>query len=55
LIAYASALELETQVIIAKELHFANYKDYQIVEELLNEILRMLNTLTAKLEIIPSH
>jgi four helix bundle protein len=55
LIAYSSALELETQVIIAKELEFAHNGDYQIVEDLLHEILRMLNSLTAKLEINPSH
>ena|SRR5579862_4138939 len=55
LIAYASALEIETQIIIAKELHFALSQDYQTVEEILQEVLRMLNSLTATLEISTSH
>jgi four helix bundle protein len=48
-IAYGSALELETQLIIAKELNFVEEKDFLQIEQLLNEILRMLNTMRGKM------
>jgi four helix bundle protein len=48
-IAYGSALELETQIIIAKELMFAETNDFETVDQLLGEILRMLNSMTAKM------
>lgn len=46
-IAYGSALELETQIIIAKQLNFANQSDYIRPDSLLNETLRMLNVMNA--------
>ena len=48
-IAYGSSTELETQTIIAKDL----YKniDYTATELLLEEVLKMLNVITGKLEI----
>lgn len=49
-IAYGSALELETQIIIAEELELAKKEDFTTVEELLNEILRMLNSMTSKMK-----
>ncbi len=49
LIAYGSALELETQLIIAKELKMADEKDFIICEQLLDEVCRMLNSMTIKL------
>lgn len=47
-IAYGSSNELETQIIIAKDL----YKkiDYHHIELLLEEILKMLNVIIEKLE-----
>lgn len=48
-IAYGSALELETQIIIAEELELAKKEDFVKVEGLLNEILRMLNSMTSKM------
>jgi len=48
-IAFASAAELETQLIIAKKLKFADLKDFEKSEELLQEVLRMLNSLENKL------
>lgn len=48
-IAYGSALELETQIIIAEELELAKKEDFAKVEGLLNEILRMLNSMTSKM------
>ena len=50
LIAYGSALELETQIVIAKELKFANLEDFIKVDLLLNEILRMLNKMTGPMK-----
>lgn len=49
-IAYGSALELETQLIIAKELNFAKAEDFLKAEMLLDEVLRMLNVMIKKLK-----
>jgi len=46
-IAYGSTPELETQLIIAKELDFATKSLFLKPEQLLEEVLRMLNTMTA--------
>lgn len=51
LIAYGSALELETQIIISKELELAKGADFVNAELLLNEVCRMLNTITRTLRI----
>lgn len=48
-IAYGSALELETQLIIAKKLRFGDEKNYNKSEDLLEEVLRMLNVMTSKM------
>ncbi len=44
-IAYGSASELETQLIIARQLTFLSSADFSKVNSLLEEILRMLNKL----------
>lgn len=41
-IAYGSALELETQLIITKELNFAIEEKFKNAESLLNEVIKML-------------
>ena len=41
-IAYGSAMELETQIIIAKELDFTNEKETNNLENLLEEVYKML-------------
>lgn len=46
LIAYGSALELETQSIIAKELKLAKDEYFVRVDQLLDEVIRMLNAMT---------
>ncbi len=46
LFVYGSALELETQIIISKELKFASEKSFIQAEALLLEVLKMLNKLT---------
>ncbi|MEK7460801.1 MAG: four helix bundle protein [Patescibacteria group bacterium] len=44
-IAYGSGAELETQLIIAKKIFADKNIDYDRSETLLNEIMRMLNTI----------
>ena len=50
-IAYGSGLELETQIIIARELGFANNEDFGKVELLLEEVLKMLNSMISKMKL----
>ena len=45
-IAYASGAELETQVEIAKRLPKTKNLEYSKVDVLLNEVMRMLNTMS---------
>ena len=45
-IAYSSGSELETQVEIVKRLIFGKILDYVKVDNLLNEVMRMLNKMT---------
>jgi len=46
--AYASGAELETQVIISKSLPFGANLDYNKVDALLDEVMRMLNKMITK-------
>lgn len=48
-IAYGSALELETQIIIAKRLGLANVNRFKKSEDLLEEVLKMLNVMTSRM------
>ncbi len=48
-VAYASGAELETQLEIAKRLSFLGTSEYNRVCTLLSEIMRMLNSMIAKL------
>jgi four helix bundle protein len=50
LIAYSSGAELETQIEIAKKLNFGNIDCYHEVDNLLNEIMRMLNKIISSLK-----
>lgn len=45
-IAYGSGAELETQLEIAKHLSFGVKEDYNTVENLLLEVMKMLNKMT---------
>lgn len=49
-IAYGSGLELETQLIIAKDLGFGKKEDFAEIEALLEEVLKMLNAMTSKMK-----
>ena len=48
-IAYASAAELETQILIAQKLKLTSEKEFIKSDQLLQEVLRMLNSLENKL------
>ncbi len=49
-IAYGSALELETQLILAQKFNYVNTKNFDQASSLLQEVLKMLNSLTSKLK-----
>src|SRR3990172_1279309 len=49
-IAFASGAELETQLLIAKELKYLKEEDFAVVYELLQEIMKMLNSLIFKIK-----
>jgi len=49
-IAYGSGAELETQIEIVKRLPFGKNLDFSKVDAPLNEIMRMLNTMTSSLK-----
>lgn len=46
LIAYGSGAELETQIKIARRLSYGESKDYEPIDTLLSEVMRMLNKFT---------
>lgn len=48
-ISYGSALELETQLILSRELRLISEELFNNTEPLLTEILKMLNTMTRNL------
>ena len=48
-ISYGSGAELETQLLLAKELGFIREEDFSKVEKLLTEVMKILNTLLHKL------
>lgn len=48
-IAFISALELETQIIIAKELKLSSIDKFKKTDVLLDEVLRMLNFMRSKM------
>jgi four helix bundle protein len=48
-VSYGSALELETQLIIAKDLRLASLETFKKAEDLLTEVLKMLNSMLTKM------
>jgi len=48
--AFASAAELETQLLIAKDLSYISSRDFKESNSLLDEVLRMLNSLISKIK-----
>jgi len=50
IIPFSSGAELETQVEIAKRLPFGVELDYSVVDGLLDEVMKMLNTFIYKLK-----
>lgn len=49
-IAYGSGAELETQLEIARRLSFLSMPEYNKAVHLLNEVMKMLNTIIGKLK-----
>lgn len=49
MIAYGSGSELETQIEIAKRLGYAEKSSYNKVDKLLDEVMKMLNSMIGKL------
>jgi len=49
-ISFGSGAELETQIEIVKRLPFGKYIDFSKAEALLNEVMRMLNTMIINLQ-----
>ena len=49
IVAYASGAELETQIEIAKRLSFGNNSEYNEVNSLLVEVMKMLNKMLSTL------
>lgn len=47
-IAFGSGGELETHLVIAKQLHMGASADYERIDTLLNEVMRMLNVMISK-------
>ena len=45
--AFASGAELETQLLIAKELKYINLENFELSYSLLQEVMKMLNRLTS--------
>lgn len=50
IIAYSSGAELETHIEIAKRLPFGNALDFTRVDQLLDEVMRMLNAMIVNLD-----
>jgi len=50
IIAYGSGSELETQIEIAKRLPFGKDLNFSAVDNLLNEVMRMLNKMMSSLQ-----
>lgn len=49
-IAFGSGAELETQLLLAKDLNFVSEGEFKNLDNLLSEIMKMLNSLLAKLK-----
>lgn len=49
-IAFASGAELETQLLIAKDLKYVQANDFEKANSLLEEVMKMLNSLISKIK-----
>lgn len=49
--AYGSGAELETQIEISKQLKFCKIEDYETIDNLLQEVMKMLNVMTHSLKL----
>ncbi len=53
LIAFASGAELETQLLIAKELRYVSTENFETANRMLEEVMKMLNSLISKIKTSP--
>ena len=44
-VAFGSSSEVETQILLAKDLGYSHMQDYESLENLLQEVRKMLNTM----------
>lgn len=49
-IAFVSGAELETQIVITKKLSFGEKLNYNVIDRLLEEVMKMLNSLITHLK-----
>lgn len=50
-ISFASGAELETQVLISKDLNYISQSEFEEVDSLLIEVMKMLNSLMSKIRL----
>ena len=50
--AFASGAEIETQLLIAHDLSYISEEEFKRVESLLQEVMKMLNTLIRKIKLV---
>lgn len=50
-IAFASGAELETQLLISKDLGYITFNEFEITNNLLTEVMKMLNSLVRKIRL----
>jgi len=49
-IAFASGAELETQILIVKDLKYISHRDFEKANGTLLEVMKMLNSLISKIK-----
>ena len=53
-IAFGSGAEVETQLLIAKDLGYISISRFEDINSLLDEVMRMLNSLISKIKLVPN-
>jgi four helix bundle protein len=53
-IAFGSGAEVETQLLIAKDLGYISISSFDDINSLLDEVMRMLNSLISKIKLVPN-
>lgn len=53
-ISFGSGAEVETQLLIAKDLGYISNDKFEKINRLLDEVMRMLNSLISKIKLVPN-